>query len=209
MPAATYFRSALCSTRWLPDGERLPGKAPLSIASAIVEKEPAPITTIVPATPAAVEHVILRCLAKDPEERWQAASDVAWELEWLADHGNSSASIVPQYTARNRTWLPWVVCGVLGASLLAGVFAWRYRSNARQASYFLAVLPFTAHDMALAPNGHTVAVVGFSAAEKTNCFVALRSGRQRGKKAGGNGRSEFSRSGLLMAKRWRFSRRAS
>jgi eukaryotic-like serine/threonine-protein kinase len=145
-----------------------PGRSALTIASAIVEKEPTPMATIVPSTPAAVEHVILRCLAKDPEERWQSASDVARELEWLAEGGNPSASIAPRHTSKTRMWLPWVICGVLAASLLAGAFAWRYRSDARQASYFLAVLPFTAHDMALAPNGHTVAVVGFSAAEKTN-----------------------------------------
>ena len=53
------------------------GKSPLSIASSIVEKEPEPITAIVLSTPIAVEHVIRRCLAKDPEERWQAAGDVA------------------------------------------------------------------------------------------------------------------------------------
>jgi eukaryotic-like serine/threonine-protein kinase len=144
------------------------GKTPLSIASAIVEKEPEPVTAIVLSTPAAVEHVIRRCLAKDPDERWQAAGDVARELEWLADRGNPSAAIVPRYTAKTSAWLPWLVCGVLAACSLAGAFAWRYRSGPRPANYFLAVLPFTAHDMALAPNGHTVAVVGFSAAEKTN-----------------------------------------
>ena len=168
------------------------GNSALTIASAIVEKEPASIATIVPSTPAAVEHVIRRCLAKDPEERWQAASDIARELEWLADRGNPSASIVPRYTPKTRTWLPWVVCGVLAASLLAGAFAWRYRSDARQASYFLAVLPFTAHDMAVAPNGHTVSGGGFLCSGQDKLSVALRSGRQRGEKTGGNGRSELS-----------------
>ena len=90
------------------------GKSPLSIASAIVEKEPEPITAIVPSMPAAVEHVIGLCLAKDPDERWQSAGDVARELEWLADGGNQPALIAQRDTGKTRAWLPWLVCGVLG-----------------------------------------------------------------------------------------------
>jgi len=71
----------------------------------------------------------------------------------------------------------------LGAGLLAGVFAWHSRRSALQTSYFLAVLPFTVHDMALSPNGHTVAVVGFSESERTN-VLWLYGWRPRGEKAG-------------------------
>jgi eukaryotic-like serine/threonine-protein kinase len=39
------------------------------VASAILEKEPALISSIKPLTPPALDHVIRRCLAKDPEER--------------------------------------------------------------------------------------------------------------------------------------------
>src|SRR5262245_699591 len=46
------------------------GKSRLSVASAILEKEPAPISTLKPLTPPALEHAIRRCLAKDAEERW-------------------------------------------------------------------------------------------------------------------------------------------
>jgi len=43
------------------------GKSQLSVASAILEKEPAPVTVSKPMTPPALEHAIRRCLAKDPE----------------------------------------------------------------------------------------------------------------------------------------------
>src|SRR5713226_5175731 len=56
------------------------GKSQLSVASAILEKEPAPISTIKPMTPPALDHAIRRCLAREPEKRWQSASDLASEL---------------------------------------------------------------------------------------------------------------------------------
>ena len=140
------------------------GKSPLSIASAIVEKEPEPISAIVPSMPAAVEHVIGRCLAKDPEERWQAAERCCagigmarrrrkpTRFDCPAGHRQDQgmAAMAGMRGACGRACSPAHLPGGTGAML-------------GKASYFLAVLPFTAHDMALAPNGHTVAVVGFSA----------------------------------------------
>jgi serine/threonine protein kinase len=61
------------------------GKTQLSVASAILEREPAPISSVKPLTPANLEHAIRRCLAKDIEERWQAARDLAVELKWIAE----------------------------------------------------------------------------------------------------------------------------
>jgi len=57
------------------------GKSQLSVASAILEKEPAPISTIKPLTPSALDRAIRRCLAKDPEDRWQTARDLLLELK--------------------------------------------------------------------------------------------------------------------------------
>src|SRR5499427_4665303 len=51
------------------------GKSQLSVASAILEREPAPISAIKPMTPPALHHVVKTCLEKNPDERWQAAHD--------------------------------------------------------------------------------------------------------------------------------------
>src|SRR5256884_470085 len=61
------------------------GKSQLSVASAILEKAPAPISTIKPLTPPALDRAIRRCLAKDPEDRWQTARDLLLELKWIAE----------------------------------------------------------------------------------------------------------------------------
>jgi len=71
------------------------GKSQLSVASAILEKEPAAISSTKPLTPPALERAIRRCLAKDPEERWQTARDVAIELKWIADSGLQSSTTAP------------------------------------------------------------------------------------------------------------------
>jgi eukaryotic-like serine/threonine-protein kinase len=60
------------------------GKSQLSVASAILEKEPAPISTIKPMTPPALDHVIRKCLAKTPDDRWQSAADIKHEIAWIS-----------------------------------------------------------------------------------------------------------------------------
>jgi serine/threonine protein kinase len=60
------------------------GKSQLSVASAILEREPTPINKFLPMTPPVLEHVVKKCLAKSLEERWQSAGDLASELRWIA-----------------------------------------------------------------------------------------------------------------------------
>jgi Tol biopolymer transport system component len=78
------------------------GKSQLSVASAILEKQPAPISSIKPMTPPALDHAIRRCLAKDPEERWQAARDLRFVLE-------SATEPKPSAPARTGSRWPWIV----------------------------------------------------------------------------------------------------
>ena len=68
------------------------GKSQLSVASAILESEPAPIVSLKPLTPSALDRAIRRCLAKDPDDRWQTARDVAIELKWIAESNSSSGA---------------------------------------------------------------------------------------------------------------------
>src|SRR5215813_6721861 len=56
------------------------GKSPLSVASAVLERDPPPITSIKPMTPPALDHVVRKCLAKGVEDRWQSAADIKHEL---------------------------------------------------------------------------------------------------------------------------------
>lgn len=55
--------------------------------SAILNEEPTPISELAPETPAGLQRVVLRCLEKNPEQRFQSASDLAFALEALTDSG--------------------------------------------------------------------------------------------------------------------------
>ncbi|MGC1650637.1 MAG: protein kinase [Candidatus Sulfotelmatobacter sp.] len=63
------------------------GKSQISVASAILEKDPEPISTVRQQISPALEHVISRALVKDSAKRWQSAGDIGAELEWIASSG--------------------------------------------------------------------------------------------------------------------------
>jgi Tol biopolymer transport system component len=96
------------------------GESQLSVASAILEKEPAPISAIKPMTPPALDHAVKKCLAKAPDERWQSASDLASELKWIAESGSQAGVPAPAAERRRtRERLGWVLAAALLVPLIA------------------------------------------------------------------------------------------
>jgi eukaryotic-like serine/threonine-protein kinase len=60
--------------------------------SAILNEDPTPISDLAPETPVGLQRVVLRCLEKNPEQRFQSASDLAFALEALADTGTPTST---------------------------------------------------------------------------------------------------------------------
>jgi serine/threonine protein kinase len=86
------------------------GKSQLSVASAILEKEPAAISAVKPMTPPALDHAIRKCLAKTPDDRWQSASDVAGELSWILASGSQAVAAATSIGNRKyRERAIWIV----------------------------------------------------------------------------------------------------
>src|SRR6516165_5825859 len=84
------------------------GKSQLSVASAILEKDPEPISRLQPMTPPALDRTIRVCLSKDPEDRWQTARDLLLELKWIADAGSQAGLQAPVVSNRRvRQRLAW------------------------------------------------------------------------------------------------------
>jgi hypothetical protein len=96
------------------------GKTKTSLIAAIVGGEPTPISQIRPLTPPALEHVVQKCLAKDPDDRWQSLHDVAEELRWISQAG-SQAGVAAPLTIRRRTRekLAWATAAAAVAGLAA------------------------------------------------------------------------------------------
>jgi eukaryotic-like serine/threonine-protein kinase len=111
----------------ITDQRAFEGKSQLSVASAILEKEPAPITTLKPLTPPALDHAIRNCLAKNPDERWQTAKDLSLELNWIAVSGPEGLANPPEpLHPRRTTILLWGALSLLLAAA-TGTAAWTMR----------------------------------------------------------------------------------
>jgi len=141
------------------------GKSQLSVASAILEKEPEPISAAKPMTPPALEHVVKKCLSKLPEERWQSASDLASEIKWIAESG-SQTGVAGRAPAGRTKWqrASWLLVTTFFLLAVAGGAAWWKASDRRQRPmYFHTSVPFAANDLALSPDGQILAMVAYSA----------------------------------------------
>jgi serine/threonine protein kinase len=145
------------------------GKSQLSVASAILEKEPAPITTVKPMTPPALDHAIRRCLAKDPEERWQTVRDVAIELKWIAASGSQSGLQAPAKERSRNSERLMMTALVLITTIAAGLgllYLRRVPAQARVTRTYIKpmtnssfVFSGTAAGFALSPDGRFLAYV--------------------------------------------------
>jgi hypothetical protein len=139
------------------------GKSQLSVASAILEKEPAPLTAVKPMTPPALDHVIRKCLAKVPDDRWQSASDLASELKWITEGGSHAAvgAVARPRIANQFRNLAWLVAGALLAILVIAATWWWNPKPSERTLYFHDPFPTAAQDIVIAANGHTLALVAY------------------------------------------------
>jgi len=97
------------------------GDSHANLIAAILEHEPPPLSSLQPVTPPALDRFVRRCLAKDPEQRWQSAADVAEDLRWLRDTGAVAAVHRPR---RMYGSFPLAAATVLGVLLGAALFSW-------------------------------------------------------------------------------------
>jgi Tol biopolymer transport system component len=97
------------------------GKSQVTVASAILEKEPDPVTVSQPLAPPALQHVIQTALMKDPESRWQSAADMSRQLRWMSSPDSSaSASRIAAPHPRRHERVLWAVL----VAALAGLLLW-------------------------------------------------------------------------------------
>jgi eukaryotic-like serine/threonine-protein kinase len=139
------------------------GESRLSIVAAILEKDPQPVTSLQPLTPIALEHVVFRCLMKDPEERWQSARDLSRELKWISEEVRLTKT--RKAAPRRRERLAWGVAALCIALLTwLGFMHWRGTQSAESRHLHLSLLPppstsFVPYNFAISPDGRRLAFV--------------------------------------------------
>ena len=69
------------------------GKSQASLIAAIMGQDPPAMAELQPMTPTTLDHIVRRCMAKEPDKRWQTASDVMEELRWVTEVGTPVDSL--------------------------------------------------------------------------------------------------------------------
>jgi Tol biopolymer transport system component len=59
------------------------GSSQAAVIAAIMRQAPPSLRDSLPGVPPALDRLVASCLAKDPDERWRSAGDLARELAWL------------------------------------------------------------------------------------------------------------------------------
>src|ERR1700730_9292345 len=93
-----------------------------------MSSDPQPMSSLQPMTPPTLDRVMKKCLAKEPEKRWQAASDLTDELKWIAEGGSQAGAPAPVAARRELLLsLAWGIAaiGVVIAALATSVLYFR------------------------------------------------------------------------------------
>ena len=98
------------------------GKSKASLIANILATEPPPLFTTQPALPPGLDRIIRLCLAKDPDERWQSAHDVAIELRDVRDVHLTAQGATTATMPRRRERIAWLAAAL--ALIVAATSAW-------------------------------------------------------------------------------------
>ena len=95
------------------------GNSAVETMNAILKEDPAPAGNGGQAMPPALDRIVLHCLEKNPEERFQSARDIAFDIEALS--GASSQTSVEALSPRRR-WLRPAAFATFAAAVGAALF---------------------------------------------------------------------------------------
>ena len=138
------------------------GASAASVIAAILEREAPSVAQVAPSS---VDRVLRRCLAKDPDQRWQSARDLKSALE---------LAVEPQgpVRARKTSQLAWIVAAVSVIAAIVGFWsAWQRPPVEEQSLQFRIATPPGAELLLGAGGGSTISPDG-----RTVAFLATSGG---------------------------------
>ena len=135
------------------------GKSQVSLMAAILEHEPRAISSLMPLSPPLLEKIIKKCLQKDPNDRWQSASDIIEALQWVRA-GEAAAPAVAMERPSTRWRSIAMVTAVLAIAALIGVALLFLRKTSDTPLWVSVIPPDTnfagSPTLALSPNGKRI-----------------------------------------------------
>jgi serine/threonine protein kinase/DNA-binding winged helix-turn-helix (wHTH) protein len=121
------------------------------LIAAILHLAPRPLTAQNTAVSVELDRIVLKCLEKEPEDRYQSARELAIDLQRLHrdTYSSSSKTVAPERRSRSAStrYATWAAASILCASIGITASLWYRHSRpsmpARAALASIAVLPFT------------------------------------------------------------------
>jgi eukaryotic-like serine/threonine-protein kinase len=144
------------------------GTSRASLIASIMEQQPPPIASLQPMTPASLERIVRRCLAKDPEERWQSALDVAHELRAV------TADQPPHPQSKKGLFAAFALAAAAILAAVAGVALWRREARSGAVPMYVDVAPPPHTQLmgaAISPDAQRIAMACRSEDGSTQLFV--------------------------------------
>jgi|HubBroStandDraft_4_1064222.scaffolds.fasta_scaffold00520_9 hypothetical protein len=90
--------------------------------SAILNEDPPAVSQIAPTVPPGLQRIVNRCLAKNPAQRLQHASDLEFALEALSDSSGSTVSGVHE-ALPDKKWI-WLAAAPVAIAVAAALVLW-------------------------------------------------------------------------------------
>ncbi|MCM2317460.1 MAG: serine/threonine-protein kinase, partial [Thermoanaerobaculia bacterium] len=155
------------------------GKNKTSLVAAIVSGTPPPVSQVAPLTPPALDHVIKKCLEKDPDDRWQSIHDVADQLRWISEAGSRAGEPAPLLAKRKtKLRVAWALHAATALVAVAATLGVIYATKAPPRVLRATLLPPdklvfepTNGAMALSPDGKRLVFPARDSSGKTTLWV--------------------------------------
>lgn len=162
------------------------GKSRAVLVAAITTEEPDPLCQVQPKAPRTLQHIVQRCLAKDPDDRWQTAHDMLVQLRWVTEGGVPGA-ISGRATEGARLTRVLLAAGVLLVAALAYPALRYFRGAGAQEAFQIRVpvrgLNVASH--AISPDGQTIAMVARPNSQEPSALYVRRVGSVTFQRLGG------------------------
>jgi len=94
------------------------GASRASLISEIMSSEPPPVSEIQSEASPALDRTVEKCLAKDPENRWQTVRDLVDELQWILSGPAAEAAVGAKFHSRRLAY------GALIGALVTAAILW-------------------------------------------------------------------------------------
>ena len=136
-----------------------------ALITAILSAEPPAISALQPLSPPGLDRIVKKCLAKDPDQRWQTARDLADALKWISQDsadvssGRSIPATPVSPTRPVRRWMLGTALIAVVAAIMAGLWVWRRSADSLQATGLRLVSTFSGEHWgaSFSPDGNLIA----------------------------------------------------